>query len=125
MTADLLGIRLSGGELEKTTVSFTSLHAVIGGREKLGFVERMVALFPAATLLPAEKRVLQSSLILRPPQFLFFNLYSVVMHKSVRSFVSVYYTEHKLKNKKQGSPGNEADEKPSREGAWNNNTQKI
>ena len=34
VTADLLGIRLSGAELDKTTVSFTPLHPVIGGRER-------------------------------------------------------------------------------------------
>ena len=42
MTAHLLRIRLSGGELEKTTVSFTPLHAVRGGKEKGGFVGTIV-----------------------------------------------------------------------------------
>ena len=60
VTADLLGIRLSGAELDKTTVSFTPLHPVIGGRERSwGRGGRR----KNSDLFPAEKQVLDAQMM--------------------------------------------------------------
>ena len=49
------------------------------------------------------------SLVPRPPPFFVLRFVFSIIHGSGRhSSASVYYTEHKPKNKKRGRPGNEA-----------------